>query len=162
MNSADPITDTLPENPPKSAGNPEQDPRVLFAAERTLLAWIRTGLALMGFGFVVARFGLFLRQIAVARVVAGMAQSGQTEDTTAVILPGQTTSPGFSLWLGITLVILGVVVNLVSVRQHFIVMQRLNRGESLFPAPVSTGVYIAGLLGILGIVIATYLFIVSS
>ena len=31
-----------------------------LAAERTLLAWIRTGLALMGFGFVVARFGLFL------------------------------------------------------------------------------------------------------
>jgi putative membrane protein len=32
-----------------------------LAAERTLLAWIRTGLALMGFGFVVARFGLFLQ-----------------------------------------------------------------------------------------------------
>jgi len=40
----------------------EQDPRVYFAAERTLLAWIRTGLAMMGFGFVVARFGLFLRE----------------------------------------------------------------------------------------------------
>ncbi|HAB15828.1 MAG TPA: hypothetical protein DCE44_05190, partial [Verrucomicrobiales bacterium] len=37
------------------------DPRVFFAAERTLLAWIRTGLTIMGFGFVVARFGLFLR-----------------------------------------------------------------------------------------------------
>ncbi len=42
----------------------EPDPRVFFAAERTFLAWIRTGLALMGFGFVVARFGLFLREIA--------------------------------------------------------------------------------------------------
>ena len=34
-----------------------------LAAERTFLAWIRTGLALMGFGFVVARFGLFLQQL---------------------------------------------------------------------------------------------------
>src|SRR5436190_5539101 len=37
------------------------DPRVFFAAERTLLAWVRTGLTIMAFGFVVARFGLFLR-----------------------------------------------------------------------------------------------------
>lgn len=35
----------------------EIDPRFKFAAERTMLAWIRTGLALMGFGFVVAEFG---------------------------------------------------------------------------------------------------------
>jgi putative membrane protein len=39
------------------------DPRVFFAAERTLLAWLRTSLALMGFGFVVARFGLYLRML---------------------------------------------------------------------------------------------------
>ena len=32
------------------------DPRILFAAERTLLAWIRTGLAIMGFGFALAHF----------------------------------------------------------------------------------------------------------
>ncbi len=36
---------------------PPEDPRVRFAAERTLLAWVRTGLGLMGFGFAVARFG---------------------------------------------------------------------------------------------------------
>jgi putative membrane protein len=33
------------------------DPRILFAAERTLLAWIRTGIAIMAFGFAIARFG---------------------------------------------------------------------------------------------------------
>jgi putative membrane protein len=32
-----------------------------LVAERTPLVWTRTGLALMGFGFVVARFGLFLQ-----------------------------------------------------------------------------------------------------
>mgnify|MGYP001309582705 CR=1 FL=1 len=37
------------------------DPRVFFASERTLLAWLRTGVALIGLGFVVSRFGLFLR-----------------------------------------------------------------------------------------------------
>jgi putative membrane protein len=42
---------------------PERDPRVYFAAERAFLAWIRTGLGLMGVGFAVARFGLFLRQM---------------------------------------------------------------------------------------------------
>ena len=42
--------------------SPEQDPRVYFAAERTFLAWIRTGLGLMGVGFAVSRFGLFLRE----------------------------------------------------------------------------------------------------
>ena len=36
------------------------DPRVFFAAERTLLAWNRTSLTLMAFGFVIEHFGLFV------------------------------------------------------------------------------------------------------
>ena len=35
------------DQPPKTDHSPD-DPRVRFAAERTLLAWMRTGLALMG------------------------------------------------------------------------------------------------------------------
>ena len=42
--------------------DPPADPRVYMAAKRTFLAWIRTGIAFMAFGFVVDRFGLFLRE----------------------------------------------------------------------------------------------------
>src|SRR3954447_23503469 len=42
---------------------PDNDPRVFFAAERTLLAWVRTALGLVGLGFVVAKFGLFLKLV---------------------------------------------------------------------------------------------------
>ncbi len=41
----------------------DSDPRVLFAAERTMLAWLRTGIASIGLGFVVARFGYVLRLV---------------------------------------------------------------------------------------------------
>ena len=49
-------------------GTPESTrTREHLANERTLLAWVRTAVALMGLGFVVARFGLFLRQLALER-----------------------------------------------------------------------------------------------
>ncbi|MFI4923992.1 MAG: YidH family protein [Vicinamibacteria bacterium] len=41
------------------------DPRVFFAAERTLLAWVRTGITVMALGFVVERFGLFVSLVSV-------------------------------------------------------------------------------------------------
>ena len=56
------------------AADAARDPRVYMAAEHTFLAWIRTGLALTGFGFVVARYGLFLRE---ARRRAGRDTAGR-------------------------------------------------------------------------------------
>jgi putative membrane protein len=49
------------------------DPRVFFAAERTMLAWVRTGLTVMALGFVVARFGLFLTLLAASSGHASLA-----------------------------------------------------------------------------------------
>lgn len=67
-----------------------EDPRVYFAAERTLLAWIRTGITTIGLGFVVAKFGLFLRYIA-------------PHDT----MPAH--KQGVSLLIGLIMVVLGAV-----------------------------------------------------
>jgi putative membrane protein len=88
------------------------DPRVILAAERTLLAWIRTGLALMGFGFVVARFGVFLREIAAA---ATHATSVSPSSGTPVI--------------GVVIVGAGVLVNAWASFRHRQMTRQLTRGE---------------------------------
>ncbi len=51
-----------------------------LANERTFLAWIRTSIAVMGFGFVVVKFSLFIRQIAlVLRTKASVHQTGDSQ-----------------------------------------------------------------------------------
>ena len=121
---------------------PEKDPRIYLAVERTLLAWIRTGLALMGFGFVVARFGLFLREL--------------TSAATAV----PVRSTGFSLWTGTTFVLLGVIVNAVSTLQYLRVIRDLNEGRDSTNRPSALGVALAVCLSIGGVAMAIYLVIV--
>lgn len=77
------------------------DPRVFFASERTLLAWLRTGIAIVGLGFVVSRFGLFLH------LVAAQAPRGPTR---AESLP--------SALLGAIFVLMGAVAVAVATVQH--------------------------------------------
>ena len=123
---------------PKENNQFLQDPRILFAAERTFLAWIRTGLASMGLGFVVARFGLFLREMASANHVPPSHHSG------------------FSLYIGITLVALGIMINMVSAYYHHDYLQRLKRGEST-PLFSHFNILVALVLALLGMVLTTYL-----
>ena len=119
-----------------------KDPRVYFAAERTLLAWIRTGLALMGFGFVVARFGLFLREIGSA--------------TTDI----PVRSSGFSLWSGTALVLVGVIVNAASTIQYLRIISDLNQGREVTSRPSMLGVAVAAFLAVVGVAMAIYLLVV--
>jgi putative membrane protein len=120
----------------------EKDPRVYFAAERTFLAWIRTGLGLMGVGFAVSRFGLFLREI--------RGSEGH--------LPPRTT--GLSVWSGIAIVLLGVAVNLSAVIRHFQITRELSSGVWI-PGRVSTPAVILGsVLAAVGLGMAIYLMLV--
>jgi putative membrane protein len=115
---------------------PLRDANVYLAAERTFLAWIRTGLALMGFGFVVARFGLFLQELQISQ------------------LHLQPQSYGLSQWLGAALIMLGVIVNLLSLWRHLRLVQEWNRGEVAFRRPSSLAIVVALLLAAIGLAMA--------
>ena len=114
-------------------------PADYLAAERTFLAWIRTGLALMGFGFVVSRFGLFLQALQIEQPHA---------------LP---PTPGFSGWFGTALIVLGIVVNLCSAWNHVRLVRDLKRGGSEFAQPSSLAVAVAIVLALVGLAMAIYL-----
>ena len=120
----------------------EKDPRVYFALERTFLAWIRTGLALMGFGFVVARFGIFLREIRM---------------TTGVVVTQQT---GFSAWAGTALVLMGVAVQAISMARYVHVIRQLKRGDDVTGVPSKTALTVSGILALIGIGVAAYLIVI--
>lgn len=117
-------------------------PSDYLAAERTFLAWIRTGLALMGFGFVVARFGLFLQALRV----------GQPNGPN---FPAQAY--GTSFWLGTALIAVGVVVNVVSARNHVRLVRELNRGGTGYAQPSSLAIAVAVTLAVMGLAMAIYL-----
>lgn len=114
-------------------------PSDYLAAERTFLAWIRTGLALMGFGFVVARFGLFLQALQIG-------QSGP-----------QMRPYGPSFWFGTALIVVGVIVNLVCAWSHIRLVRELNRGGSAFNRPSFLAIAVAVMLAGLGLAMAIYL-----
>jgi len=93
------------------------------ANERTVLAWIRTGVALMAFGFAIARFGLFLREMSEVR-------------------GAPVHTPLGSQWFGAAMVVLGLLTNVAATIRYTRFKKALEEGEPI--AVSSTLVYVVG------------------
>jgi putative membrane protein len=115
------------------------DPRVFFAAERTLLAWVRSGLTMMAFGFVVARFGLFLGLLSVSNP------------------SGATHHNWISSTLGVALVLLGAAVILGALYNHRLYVRTLPSEDiPRLVMPWLTS-FLSATLAVIGFLLAAYL-----
>ena len=117
------------------------DPRVFFAAERTLLAWIRSGITIIGLGFVVSRFGLFLRLLPAA--ASGM--------------PGAVHPHWLSNTLGIALVLLGSAAILAALFNHRAFVRSLPAEDVPYLGLPWLTPALALSLSLLGLLMAAYL-----
>lgn len=113
------------------------DPRVFFAAERTLMAWNRTGLTLMAFGFVLERFGLFLHMLR-------QDHGGSGRD--------------LSFWIGVAFIVLALSAIGFSIVQFRRVLRTLKPAEIPQRYCTWSGIAVNVAVILLGIALLAYLF----
>lgn len=118
----------------------DSDPRVFFAAERTLLAWLRTGLTIIALGFVVSRFGLFVHLLSVQSAAGASA-----------------VHSAWSAALGVAFVVAGSLAIVFAAVQHRRFVATLPLAD--LPAAYSRlfALALSFLVGALGLVLAAYL-----
>lgn len=108
-----------------------------LANERTLLAWIRTAITLMGLGFVVARFGLFLRELALQRSgVAG-------------------TDSSISSAVGIAFIVAGIVAAVLGASRFLRASRQIDQGRFEPELFAEVTIVVISVLG--GLVLVGYL-----
>ncbi len=107
-----------------------------LANERTFLAWLRTGIATIVFGFAIGRFSIALREF--------MKMQGY-----------KSATPGFSTWLGIVSTAGGVALILAGLRRYRKTRVQLD-SNSFEPAGFVIDL-VSYLLGLFGLVLAGYL-----
>jgi len=93
----------------------------------------------MGFGFVVARFGLFLHELAAAKELTRLPESN------------------FSMPVGILLITLGIVVNVIAGLRHYRCVRAIDRGEFRETFGTNFAISIAAIVALIGVAVAIYL-----
>ncbi len=97
-----------------------------LANERTFLAYLRTALAAIGFGFVIARFGLFVRELA--------ATTGMSEPNTA----------GISAPLGVLMIAVGIALAIFGGYRYAVVARSIAQGtQAQLSVRAATAVVVA-------------------
>lgn len=119
----------------------QSNPTDHLANERTFLAWIRTGIAIMAFGFVVVKFALFLKQVT---LILG-------EDNKAIPLP----SGGYSAIIGIGLVGLGTIMTLLAFFRYKNIEKQLHT-QTYFPS-LTLSVFLTVAMILTGVLLVIYL-----
>ena len=83
-----------------------------LANERTFLAWIRTCIAVISLGFVIARFGVWLRELA-ARIDPKIG----------------IQSTKFSLLVGVAMMAFGSALTIMAAWRYHAINRAIERGE---------------------------------
>lgn len=111
--------------------------RVHMANERTFLAWIRTSIAIMAFGFVVEKFSLFVKQVGfyLGKEIA--------------------PPPWYSSYIGIVLVSLGVLMGVLSFVRYKTVERQIDE-DAYRPSPILSALLFLSVLSI-GVFLVLYL-----
>jgi putative membrane protein len=112
-----------------------------LANERTFLAWIRTSIAIMAFGFVVVKFALFIKQVS---LILG-------EGHTSIALPNR----GYSALIGTALVALGTVMSLLAFFRYKNIEKQLH-DNTFFPSLTLT-LFLTIAMILVGILLVIYL-----
>jgi putative membrane protein len=115
------------------------------ANERTFLAWVRTAIAVMAFGFVIERFDLFLQAIA--------PQLAQRQLSTQLSGHGQA----FANVAGLAFIAIGIVMIALASFRFYKSGKDIESDEDVPSSGAQFDVALATLIGLLGVALFLYL-----